>query len=205
LAGSGRLAGDSCSCDGSRPHRSIRHFGSVRARSVRITSWRKLLCPVIASTAVTTGLFVLGGVVVGGLVSGGATYALERRREHSGARIAIRLLEVELAIAAATADWAIEDRLWTPWNFERAHGAWNDYRAEAARVRSTDEWAKVSVAFYGIDVVELGYAKLPTGTKLNPAQVASLALTRGSLCEGANALRRRLGIDQIRPSGEPNA
>jgi hypothetical protein len=84
-----------------------------RATPAPVSSWRKLLGPVIASAAVTTGLFVLAGVLVGGLVTGGVNYALERRRERSSARIAIRLLEVELAIAAVSADWAIEDGLWS--------------------------------------------------------------------------------------------
>jgi hypothetical protein len=80
---------------------------------------------VIASAASTTGLFVLAGVLVGGLVTGGVNYALERRRERSSARIALRLLEVELAIAGAAVDWIIEDSLWAPWNFDRGHRAWN--------------------------------------------------------------------------------
>jgi hypothetical protein len=66
---------------------------------------------VFASTAVTTGVFVLAGVVVGGLVTGSVNYILERRREESSARVALRLLDVELAIAAACADWILEDGL----------------------------------------------------------------------------------------------
>jgi hypothetical protein len=37
--------------------------------------------------------------------------------------IALRLLEVELAIAGAAVDWIIEDSLWAPWNFDRGHRA----------------------------------------------------------------------------------
>jgi hypothetical protein len=155
--------------------------------------------PVIASTAVTTGVFVLVGVVVGGLVSGGVNYALEWRRERATARIAMRLLEVELAIAGVSADWILEDGIWTSWHFERAHRAWDQYRADAAGVLSADDWVKVSVGFYGVDVVERGFGKLPPATRLDPSALALLAETRRSLYEGANTLRRRLGMDEIRP------
>jgi hypothetical protein len=68
----------------------------------------------IASTAVTTGLFVLAGVIVGGLVTGSVNYAFEWRRERVSLRVAMRLLEAELAIAAASADWRLEQGAWTP-------------------------------------------------------------------------------------------
>jgi hypothetical protein len=50
----------------------------------------------LASTAVTTGLFVLAGVVVGGLLTGAVNYAFEWRREQANVRAAMRLLEAEL-------------------------------------------------------------------------------------------------------------
>jgi hypothetical protein len=161
--------------------------------------WRKLVGPVIASSAVTTGLFVLAGVVVGGLVTGGVNYALERRLEQTAARVALRLLDVELAIAAASADRVLEGGQWSPWNFERAHGAWDEYRADAARVLSVDDWTKVSMGFYGVDAVERGPGNLPTGATLDSTGLALLGEARRSLYEGANAIRRHLGTDEIRP------
>ena len=162
-------------------------------------SWRKLLGSVFASTAVTTGLFVLVGVVVGGLVTGSVNYALERRREQASAHVALRLLDVELAIAAASADSILKDGLWSSWNFERAHRAWDEYRADTARVLSTDDWTKVSTGFYGIDVVEHGPGKLPTGARLDPTGLKLLGEVRRNLYAGANAIRRHLGMDEIRP------
>jgi hypothetical protein len=161
--------------------------------------WRELVGPVIASSAVTTGLFVLAGVVVGGLVIGSVNFALERRRERSSAQVALRLLEVELAIAAADADSVIEKGPWSPWNFERAHRTWDEYRVDAARVLSADDWTKVSIGFYGVDAVERGPGNLPTGATLDSTALALLGEARRSLYEGANAIRRHLGIDEIRP------
>jgi hypothetical protein len=161
--------------------------------------WRKLLSPVIASSAVTTGLFVLAGVVVGGLVTGGVNLVLEVRRERSSAQVALRLLDVELAIAGAMADSILENGRWASWNFERAHRAWDEYQADAARVLSVDEWTKVSMGFYGVDAVERGPGKLPTGATLDPTGLPLLAETRRSLYDGANAIRRHLGMDEIRP------
>ena len=161
--------------------------------------WRKLLRPVIASTAVTTGLFVLAGVVVGGLVTGSVNYVLERRREQSAAQVALRLLEVELTIAAAALDQVVEKERWSPFNFQRAHRTWNEYRADAALALSVDDWIKVSMGFYGVDVVERGPGKLTAGVGLDPTGLRLLGETRRSLYEGANAIRRHLGMDEIRP------
>jgi hypothetical protein len=154
---------------------------------------------VIASTAVTTGLFVLAGVVIGGLMTGGVNYALERRREQASARVALRLLDVELAIAAASSDSILKDGRWSSWNFERAHRAWDEYRADAARVLSTDDWTKVSMGFYGIEIVERGPGKLFTGAGLDPTGLKLLGEVRRNLYAGANAIRQHLGMDEIRP------
>jgi hypothetical protein len=111
---------------------------------------------VVASTAVTTGLFVLAGVLVGGLVTGGVNYALERRRENASARVAMRLLEAELALAGARADDVIERGRWSAWNFKRAHRTWDEYRAQAASGLSGNEWVTVAIAFNRVEVVERG-------------------------------------------------
>jgi hypothetical protein len=161
---------------------------------------------VIGSSAVTTGLFVLAGVVVGGLVTGGVTYALELRREGASARVALRLLEIELAIAGSVADEVLEKQSWwAAWKFERAHRAWNEYRAEAARVLSVDEWVKVSIGFYGVDAAERAFAEVPSGTNLDPPGLKLVEEVRRSLYDGSNTLRRHMGMDEIGPGGELNA
>jgi hypothetical protein len=91
---------------------------------------------VVASTAVTTGLFVLAGILIGGLLTGVVNYVLERRREQAVGRVAVRLLEVELAIAGSALDQVVERGRWSPWNFERGHRAWDEYRGDAALVLS---------------------------------------------------------------------
>jgi hypothetical protein len=154
---------------------------------------------VLASTATTTGLFVLAGVLVGGLLTGAVNYALERRREHHRGKVAIRLLEIELAISAASADPIIDDGRWLTWNFGRAYRTWDEYREDAAGALSDDEWIKLSLGFYAIDVVERGFAKLAVGTSLDPTGLAVINEARQNLYEASNALRRRLGMDEIKP------
>jgi hypothetical protein len=111
----------------------------------------------------------------------------------------MRLPEVELAIAGSALDQVVERGRWAPWNFERGHRAWDEYRGDAALVLSTDEWVKVSVGFYAIDAVERTFAKLATGTAMVPSGQAVIAEARRSSYDAANALRRRMGVDEIRP------
>jgi hypothetical protein len=136
------------------------------------------------------------------LVTGAVNYALERRREHESAKVALRLLEVELAIAAATADSVLVDGRWSRWNFARAHRAWDEYRADAARVLSIADWIKLTVAFYGIELVEHSMAELGPGTELVPTGLKLVGQTRRDLYAAANALRQQLGMDAIRPAPE---
>jgi hypothetical protein len=43
------------------------------------------------------------------------------------------------------------------------------------------------MGFYGIDVVERGFAKLPSGARLDPTGLKVLGEIRRNLYEGANA------------------
>ena len=151
----------------------------------------------LASTATTTGLFVLAGVVVGGVVTGLVTFALEWRRERASARVAVRLLETELSIAAASADWRLEQGSWAPWNFERAHRVWDEYRPELARVLSTDDWYAVAVAFIGSENAERRFKDRAPGWVLGPDDRSALESVAASLAEGLNTLRRRQGLPDI--------
>lgn len=154
---------------------------------------------VLASTAVTTGIFVLAGVLIGGLLTGLVNYVLERRRETASARAALRLLEIELALAGATIDQVVESGRWWPWNFERSHRTWDEHRPEAARVLSDDEWIKVALGFSGIDAVERTFSELEKGAEIVVSGQLVVAQARKQVYEGANALRERMGMDRIRP------
>ena len=151
----------------------------------------------LASDAITTGLFVLAGVVVGGVVTGLVTYGIERRRERASARVAVRVLEAELALAVASADWRLEQGAWSPWNFDRAHLAWREYGPELARVLSTDEWYAVAVAFFSVDNAELRFSNKPPGTPLDAGERESLEAVAVGLDDGLNTLRRRQGLPDI--------
>jgi hypothetical protein len=154
---------------------------------------------VIASTAVTTGIFVLAGVLVGGLVTGAVNYVLERRREQASARVALRLLESELTNVGNAVETAIERSFWAPWNFARTRQTWDEHRAEAARVLSNGEWDKVRRGFRGIDVLERGFGGWKIGDEISPDGLILLREVRKTSHEGANALRQRMGVDLIPP------
>jgi hypothetical protein len=159
--------------------------------------WHKLLGPVIASAGITTGLFVLAGVVVGGLVTGAVNYFLEWGRERANARVAMRLLAAELMLAAASADWRLEQRAWSPWNFESAHRAWNEYRSEFARAVSTDDFESVAVGYAAIELVERRFSNKAVATKLDADELQSLDTASQSIHDGLNALRRRQKLKEI--------
>jgi len=153
----------------------------------------------IASTAVTTGLFVLAGVIVGGLVTGAVNYAFEWRRERVSARVAMRLLEAELAIAAASADWRLEQGAWTAWNFGRAHRAWSEYRSDIARAGiSSDEWYAVERGFYAIEIIESVFANKADRASLEPHEQKALNTASANINEGANTIRQLLGLKPLR-------
>jgi hypothetical protein len=154
---------------------------------------------VIASTAVTTGIFVLAGVLVGGLVTGAVNYVLERRREQASAQVALRLLESELTHAGNAVETAIERSFWAPWNFARTHRTWDEHRAEAARVLSDGEWQAVARGFRGIDALERGFGDWKIGEEIRPDGLILLRQIRKTSYEGANALRQRMGMDLIPP------
>jgi hypothetical protein len=162
---------------------------------------------VIASAAVTTGLFVLAGVVVGGLVTGAVNYAFEWRRERVRLRVAVRLLESELLLATGLADWRIEQGAWSPWNFERAHRSWSEYRADVVGL-SADEWYAVSGGFAAIELLERRFVNKPFATMLDAGETQALEIASAAMLEGANTLRRRQGLEDVArfggPGGEPN-
>jgi hypothetical protein len=116
---------------------------------------------VIPTAAVTTGLFVLAGVVTGGLLTGAVNYALERRRDRANARVAVRLLWAELLLAAASVDWRLEQDVWSPWSFESAHRAWNEHQAELARAVSMADFADVTLGFAAVGRAEATFAHKP--------------------------------------------
>jgi hypothetical protein len=149
---------------------------------------------VLASTAVTTGLFVLAGVVVGGLVTGAVNYAFEWRRERARLQIAMRLLEDELARAGAFADWRLEQGGWAPWDFQSAHRTWNEYRPDIVIGLSSHEWYSVAVAFAAIEAIEDRFSNKPVATTLNVDEQKALNGCSESILEGANTLRRRQGL-----------
>jgi hypothetical protein len=157
---------------------------------------------VVASTAVTAGLFVLAGVVVGGLVTGAVNYAFECRRVRIAGRVAVRLLTAELSIAAASAEWRLDQGAWSPWNFESAHRSWNEYRHEASRVLSTREWDSVAVGFYAVEIIERRFSNKAVAAKLDAEDRGALNSAFKSFLAGANTLRRRQGLEEIE-SGEP--
>jgi hypothetical protein len=151
---------------------------------------------VIASAAVTTGLFVLAGVVVGGLVTGTVNYGFESRRERARVAVAVRLLEAELILAAAQADLRLQDGEWSPWNFESAHRTWREYRPDVARL-PPDEWFAVSVAYFAIEQIEQRFSNEPAGVKLGAEEQRALDGQSGIILEGANTLRRRQGQEEM--------
>jgi hypothetical protein len=156
---------------------------------------------VLASSATTTGLFVLAGVVVGGVVTGLVTFLLELRRERASARVGTRLLEAELTHAAGWADWQLRKGAWAPWDFDRAHRTWHEYRPELARMLSTEEWSAVAIAFIGIETAELEFKKTASGGALSPDDRLGLENVEVRLRDGLNALRRRQGLPEVPRTG----
>jgi hypothetical protein len=152
---------------------------------------------VIASAAVTTGLFVLAGVLVGGLVTAGIEFAFEKRRENAKVLVATRLVEAELSLAAASAEWRLEQGTWLPWNFENAHKVWHVHGAELARVLEKDEWYPVVVGIIGIDTIERRFSDYPLATPLSADDRKALESASKSFNEGANTLRRRQGLEEV--------
>jgi hypothetical protein len=163
----------------------------------------------LAALSTTTAVLLAAGIgavgaVLGATASGIATYKindkLERRREQAAGKVAMRLLEHELAVAAASADPIVEDGRWSSWNFERALRTWDAYRADAAgALTDDDDWIKVTIAFYAVEVVERGFATLTVGTPLDPTGLAVIAEARRNLYAAANALRQRMGMPFIVP------
>jgi hypothetical protein len=132
-------------------------------------------------------------------VTGLVTLGLELRREHATMRVAIRLVEAELSLAAASADWRIEQEAWSPWNFESTHRVWGEYRAALAQALDKEEWSTVIVAIFGVDMVERRFEHKPLASKLDPEEVAALGSASKSFYDGANAARRRQGLKEIAP------
>jgi hypothetical protein len=106
----------------------------------------------------------------------------------------MRLLEAELALAAASADWRLEQGAWSPWNFERAHHSWSEYQPDIARAGiSSDEWYAVAGAFYAIDIIERRFSNKPFGAKLDADERKALDTAAESFNKGVNTIRARQG------------
>jgi hypothetical protein len=97
-------------------------------------------------SAVTTGIFTLGGVVVGGFTSGGVNYTLGRREERRAARAAARLvleeaIQVRYALAAI-----LEYGRWRPVEFIHTT-QWDGYRPTLAHHLRHADWTCVVSAY----------------------------------------------------------
>lgn len=117
---------------------------------------RRKIRRMLASAAVTTGLFVLAGVVVGALVTGVVNYGFEWRRARLNTRVALRLLETELASADDALNRRINATAWWPWPVgESARRTWGEHRSELAGISlSSDDWYAIYGAFNAIEVIE---------------------------------------------------
>jgi len=86
-----------------------------------------------------------------------------------------------------------------PHGLWHAQRSWTDYRAELARVLSTDEWEAVAVGFVGISVIERRFSERPSGSPFVADDMSVLQHTAKSFYRGINTLRKRQGIEAMTP------
>lgn len=95
------------------------------------------------ASALTTGVFTLGGVIVGGLLNSLVSLRLERRSDRRAARKALRLFGPQLTDAMWAIDRAIQAKEWgkLPEAVEGRLAQWDEYAPVFAE-NQWEEWRR---------------------------------------------------------------
>jgi hypothetical protein len=101
-------------------------------------------------SAVTTGIFTLGGVVVGGFASGWVNYGLGRREERRTARAAARLVLEEATQITHVLAAILEYGRWRPIEFVETN-QWDGYRSTLAHHLRHADWRCVVSAYEDLE------------------------------------------------------
>lgn len=88
----------------------------------------------------TEAIFGLVGVVVGGVLNGGITWLVERRNQRDQVRVAARLVDGEIRIAAAACNVAVDSKSWHGFARVVSSKHWGKYQATLSGAMTDGEW-----------------------------------------------------------------
>lgn len=98
-----------------------------------------------------TAIVGLIGVIIGGLLNAGVSLLVERRQRATAARVAARLVGVEMARNLWAARKTMETKSMSWMRHDLSDDQWRSHRQELAAVLGTDKWMTLASYYIGVE------------------------------------------------------
>jgi hypothetical protein len=140
----------------------------------------------------------VGGALVGTCAGALVDYVLQRGRENRTARVGARLVRIDLAGAAGTLQFAVQEKKWHPF-LGVTLPAWREYRAVLAGRLSDEEYKPVANAVLRLEQMEqqferiLKAAPVVEAENLSDEVIGNLRGLRNDIHQAFDALARLAG------------
>jgi hypothetical protein len=150
----------------------------------------------------TEAIFGLIGVVIGGLLNGGVSFLVRKRQEKDEARVASRLVQVEIEWNQRNVEGALEAGTWDRIRTSVTTDEWEQHRTVLAAVLKDLEWSSLNAYYTPAQLAVTLAATFEAGNQLGE-QKENLQKLFARGVEAIAAIRRYAGDEVLPPHMHP--